>query len=1072
MKFSYANVVARQQAAAAARNAVFLTPETLPPAPVRRPPRPRNTDEVLTTTYRRLPEFTPPDHTHHLIGSHPWAHLVTLHDTPLPASPVEVTSAMPLELYSHIPAGGYLSTKFVRRLFPHTFREKPYALRRLPVIELMRLEHAVAFRQASQTIIDQLVRGWYTATENTAPPTPEGSMPGAILPRVRAQFPVLYQVVNKGFGQGVVLEAKDFFIPGPDRRELHLIALDQYATNVESNTRGFDRLLLSVKDLVWVYTVEPTMAALRNPDTALKQARIPKANALDRRFPLFFRAKEFTFVPPRLTTRRTLGIVLSIVTRHEGVKGLRIAFEGSPEAVQVSPSVCDFPVSEAEHDEVVSAKIRANSSCAIRFSEFPASRDAQTKLCSLVRDFLPAHPEEGMLPLRVFKLTNTEKEWIADRAASFTNYARNPAEARRRMAQLFNAACSALVAVNALDDDKTTHRLTATVPSMGAFPFRFDFVITDMSSECGWTNHRPVYLWIVGSQTLIRTTIEQSEHSYETRSMAVRLVVPAWGYSYAVRTTSRFATINDDVISVDVYVKLGSRPSGAEPLYELISQHQLFGRFDEDSLATIILDTVYGTRVTPLGSAGPQPEHVFVSVNGQSFPLRPDQVAALQMGDRHLPILAIQAAFGTGKTLIAALIAIRTYLATADQQQVIATTTTNTAAAQFTDTALSIDAASTVNILRYVSDSALVEGAPQTPVDLHVILKRLPDDYGDRLAPSALDTCVKYKRGRELLERFMFDRDVAIDLSDAELRPPAVLVITTSALLNSATTDGIFNKWIDQFSLLIGDEASQIPEPALIALVTHVPRARHIYVGDIHQLEPHVRCPRSTNPARFGAQGIMSILLAKGVPTAPLTTTFRAHPLLNELPNLIFYNNTLTNGTHADQRQMFLSNVRCPNPKLPFLFVEVPGKSSKALSGSHSNPVEAETCREIVLSLIRKNIQPSSIAIIVFYKEQARVLSHFAQSNSIDLHTVDSVQGREKDIVILLTTRTGFDADRGEFLNDPHRLNVALSRCRHGQFVLGHEQSLVGLSYWHDILQWAHNRGAVTTASALPDLLE
>nr|CDJ86506.1 unnamed protein product [Haemonchus contortus] len=233
---------------------------------------------------------------------------------------------MPLDLYSRIPADGYLSTKFVKRLFPHTFKEKPHVLRRLPVIELMRLEHAVASRQASQTIIDRLIRGQYTATENTAPPTPVGSMPGAILPRVRAQFPILYQVVNKGLGQGVILEAKDFFIPGPDRRELHLIVLDQYTTKVESNTRGFDRLLLFVKDLGWVYTVQPTMAALRNPDTALKQARIPKANALDRRFQLFFRANEFTFVPPRLTTRRTLGIILSVVTRYEGVKGLRIAF--------------------------------------------------------------------------------------------------------------------------------------------------------------------------------------------------------------------------------------------------------------------------------------------------------------------------------------------------------------------------------------------------------------------------------------------------------------------------------------------------------------------------------------------------------------------------------------------------------------------------------------------------------------------------------------------------------------------------------------------------------------------------
>uniref|UniRef100_A0A7I4Y6E7 Uncharacterized protein n=1 Tax=Haemonchus contortus TaxID=6289 RepID=A0A7I4Y6E7_HAECO len=179
---------------------------------------------------------------------------------------------MPLELYNHIPAGGYLSSKFVGRLFPHTFDEKPHVLRRLPAIDLMRLEHAVAFQQTSQTIIDQLVR--------------ESTPPLRTQPLLPLRLPVLYQVVNEALGEGVFLEAKDFFIPGPDRREL------------VSNTRG---LLLSVKDLVWVHTVEPTRAD-QGQNKALKEACIPKANALDRRFLHFFRVKEFTFVPPRLTT--------------------------------------------------------------------------------------------------------------------------------------------------------------------------------------------------------------------------------------------------------------------------------------------------------------------------------------------------------------------------------------------------------------------------------------------------------------------------------------------------------------------------------------------------------------------------------------------------------------------------------------------------------------------------------------------------------------------------------------------------------------------------------------------------
>uniref|UniRef100_A0A7I4Z4B2 Transposase n=1 Tax=Haemonchus contortus TaxID=6289 RepID=A0A7I4Z4B2_HAECO len=114
-----------------------------------------------------------------------------------------------------------------------------------------------------------------------------------------------------------------------------------------------------------------------------------------------------------------------------------------------------------------------------------------------------------MLPLWVFKLTDSEKEWIADRAASFTNYPRISAESRRRMAQLFNAACSTLVAVNALNDDKTAHRLTATVPSLAAFPFRFDFIITDMSLECeGRITDQSTY----GSWALKRSSVRPSNN--------------------------------------------------------------------------------------------------------------------------------------------------------------------------------------------------------------------------------------------------------------------------------------------------------------------------------------------------------------------------------------------------------------------------------------------------------------------------------------------------------------------------------------------------------------------------------
>ncbi|EYC08962.1 hypothetical protein Y032_0063g3454 [Ancylostoma ceylanicum] len=99
-----------------------------------------------------------------------------------------------------------------------------------------------------------------------------------------------------------------------------------------------------------------------------------------------------------------------------------------------------------------------------------------------------------------------------------------------------------------------------------------------------------------------------------------------------------------------------------------------------------------------------------------------------------------------------------------------------------------------------------------------------------------------------------------------------------------------------------------------------------------------------------------------------------------------------------------------PNPSVPFLFIDVPGTTVRSASGSHSNAVEANTCRELVTALLTKNIPPTSIAIITFYKEQLGVMERFANQHQIDLHTVDSVQGREKDIVILLTTRTAIQS--------------------------------------------------------------
>ena len=72
-------------------------------------------------------------------------------------------------------------------------------------------------------------------------------------------------------------------------------------------------------------------------------------------------------------------------------------------------------------------------------------------------------------------------------------------------------------------------------------------------------------------------------------------------------------------------------------------------------------------------------------------------------------------------------------------------------------------------------------------------------------------------------------------------------------------------------------------------------------------------------------------------------------------------------------------------------------------------------------------------------------------------------QGREADVVVISTVRSG----RLGFADDPRRINVALTRARHGLVLIGHAPTLGKGKCWGEWVRWAQQNNLVLPEAAL-----
>ncbi|XGW23500.1 hypothetical protein V3C99_005606 [Haemonchus contortus] len=230
----------------------------------------------------------------------------------------------------------------------------------------------------------------------------------------------------------------------------------------------------------------------------------------------------------------------------------------------------------------------------MRFSEPPAYPEARAALCKLVCQFLPTHPDEGLVPLRVWRLQESGHAWLADRAGPFENYRRNRDEAKLRMTKVFNVACSALAAISSAGDDRLSHMLTASTTRPYHYPARLNFVLQDMASEAGWAPQRPVALHIVGSNTIYRAKIARVEIFSDQRALSVTIEAFIWSHRSINDAIYRYGRHSGALTFVVIDVRLGRQTNRADPIYEAIANMRTLADLSPASLASRIADLVYG----------------------------------------------------------------------------------------------------------------------------------------------------------------------------------------------------------------------------------------------------------------------------------------------------------------------------------------------------------------------------------------------------------------------------------------------------------------------------------------------
>jgi superfamily I DNA and/or RNA helicase len=141
----------------------------------------------------------------------------------------------------------------------------------------------------------------------------------------------------------------------------------------------------------------------------------------------------------------------------------------------------------------------------------------------------------------------------------------------------------------------------------------------------------------------------------------------------------------------------------------------------------------------------------------------------------------------------------------------------------------------------------------------------------------------------------------------------------------------------------------------------------------------------------------------------------------------------------------------------PVTFIDTVGagydEEWNELLESRENEGEAQLAIKVLNQLIEDGVSPSDMAIITPYVAQVKKIRLLSPDKEVEIGSIDSFQGREKEVVLLSLVRCNEQGEVG-FLSDTRRMNVGMTRARRLLIVIGDSATISRHPFYNDFLEY------------------